>query len=308
MTAMAVILAALAAFGYAFGARLQHGAVHATIGEQGLGVRSQLRLVRNNRWLLGLVCLGGGAGLHALSLGLAPLSVVQPVGVLALPITVLLNAREQRMELRDLPRRAGLAVVACIVGVTTFVFLAVGSATATPVTDEAASTAMRLVAGIVIVLAVIGLFSGNLTRCVALAGGCAVAYGLVSVLMRAVSQQVTQWDLGDLELRSFAGIVAAVLVGGWLLQHAYASGPPDLVVACLTVVDPLMAVGLGIGLLGEADKVGPWVAAGEAVCALVACAGVFALARYHPDKQDRPVQPAVLGGRELADPSSTERS
>ncbi len=308
MTPLAVFLAALAACGYALGARLQHGAVHDTIGEQGLGVRSQIRLVRNNRWLLGLFCIGGGATLHGLSLGLAPLSVVQPIGVLALPITVLLNAREKGVSVRHLPHRAILAVVACTGGVAAFVFLAVGSATATPVTDEAAGTATQLVAAGVLALGVIGLFSAGKSRCVAYAAGCAVAYGLVSLLMRAVSQQVTSWELGEIDLRPIIGIVVAVLVGGWLLQHAYASGPPDVVVACLTVIDPLVAVGLGIGLLGEADNVGPWIATGEALCAVIACAGVVALARFHPDKQESPAQPAVLGGNGLAGPSSIDRS
>lgn len=294
MTALALTLAALGACGYAVGARLQHRAVHTTIGDQGLGVRRQLQLVRSNRWLLGLLCLGSGTVLHATALGLAPLSVVQPVGVLALPITVLLTAREQSVHIGELNRNTVLAVLACTGGVAAFVFLAVGSATATMVTTEAASTAIKVVAVAVVVLGVVGLLSGSKTRCVAYAAGCAVAYGLVSVLMRAVSQQVTRWDLGQVDFRAVIGIVVAVLVGGWLLQHAYASGPPDLAVACLTVIDPLMAVGLGIGLLGEADNVGTVTAAGEALCAVVACVGVFVLARYHPDNPVR-AEAAVEG-------------
>ena len=90
-------------------------------------------------------------------------------------------------------------------------------------------------------------------------------------------------------------IVVAMVVGGWLLQHGYASGPPDLVVACLTVIDPLVAVGLGIGLLGEADAVDGATAIGELLCAVIACAGVFALARHHPDTQDRRVQATAAG-------------
>src|SRR5437763_16359775 len=102
MTPLAIALAALSACGYATGARLQHSAVHATIGDQGLAVRSQLKLVRNTRWLLGLSAFACGALLHATALGLAPLSVVQAVGVLALPITVVLNVRQPRIPVREL--------------------------------------------------------------------------------------------------------------------------------------------------------------------------------------------------------------
>lgn len=307
MTALAVLLAALGACGNALGARLQHGAVHETIGDRGLGVRKQLSLVRNNFWLLGLIALAVGAVLHACALGLAPLSVVQPVGVLALPVTVLLNVRQQGITVRDLGPRVVFAVVAATGGVTAFVLLAAGSAASTPVASEDQFAATELVASAIFALGVIGLLTRSTVRCMAYAAGCAVAYGFVSMLMRAVAQQLGTTGLMEIDLFPVLGIVTAMAVGGWLLQQAYVSGPPDLVVACLTVLDPLVAVGLGIGLLGEADYVGVWTATGEALCAVIACAGVFALARYHPEPKDRRVHSTVAGNSDLAGPSSTDR-
>jgi hypothetical protein len=307
MTALAVLLAALGACGYAVGARLQHAAVHDTIDGRGLGLRHQAQLVRNPRWLGGLAALGSGALLHACALGLAPLSVVQPIGVLALPITVLLNLRQHGIHARDLNPNVALSVVAATGGVATFVFLAAGSATATPVAGDAQLLATQLVAGGVLVLGVLAVLTRSKARCILFAAGCAVAYGYVSLLMRAIAQQLGTTDLLDINLLPLLGIGVAMVVGGWLLQHGYASGPPDLVVACLTVIDPLVAVGLGIGLLGEADQVSTWTAVGEALCAVVACAGVFALARYHPDTQERRVPATVTGSSDLAGPSSTDR-
>ncbi|MBB5067134.1 DMT family protein [Saccharopolyspora gloriosae] len=295
MTTLAVALAALGACGYAVGARLQHGAVQDAIGDGGLKVRSQVRLLRNHRWLLGLLALGSGALLHACALGLAPLSVVQPVGVLALPITVLLNARQQGVRTRDLNVHVVLAVLAATGGVAAFVFLAAGSATATAVLPDEQLLATQLVAGAVLALGVFGLLTRSKVRCMAYAAGCAVAYGLVSLLVRALVQQLGSTPLLDINPLPVVVIVVAMVVGGWLLQHGYASGPPDLVVACLTVIDPLVAVGLGIGLLGEADAVGSATAVGEILCAVIACAGVFALARHHPDTQEQRVQQTVTG-------------
>ncbi|GAA2783682.1 DMT family transporter [Saccharopolyspora taberi] len=307
MTTLAVLLAALGAVGYAVGARTQHAAVHDTIGDSGLGLRSQLRLLRNTRWLLGALALGTGAVLHACALGLAPLTVVQPIGVLALPITVLLNAREHGIKLRTLDPTVVFAVVASTVGVGAFVVLAAGSAQPTPVAPDDQLLATQLVAGAVLALGVFAMMSRSKVRCVLYAAGCAVAYGYVSLLMRAVVQQVGTTDLLSLNLLPLFGVGIAMIVGGWLLQHGYASGPPDLVVACLTVIDPIVAVGLGIGLLGEADRVGTWTAVGEVLCAAVACAGVFALARFHPETQDRRVPTTVTGSSDLAGPSSTDR-
>ncbi|QUH00017.1 hypothetical protein HUO13_03600 [Saccharopolyspora erythraea] len=307
MTTLAVLLAALGAVGYAVGARTQHGAVHDTIGDSGLGLRSQLRLLKNIRWLLGLLALGAGAVLHACALGLAPLTVVQPIGVIALPITVLLNVRERGIRVRDLKPAMVFAVVASTVGVGAFVVLAAGSATPTPVAPDDQVLATQLVGGGVLALGVFAMMSRSKLRCVLFAAGCAVAYGYVSLLTRAVVQQLGTTDLLSLNLWPLFGIGIAMIVGAWLLQHGYASGPPDLIVACLTVIDPIVAVGLGIGLLGEADRVDTWTAVGEGVCAAVACAGVFALARFHPENRERRVPTPVTGSSDLAGPSSTDR-
>lgn len=307
MTVLAVVLAALGALGNAVGARMQHAAVHDTMDGNGLGLRVQSKLVRNPRWLIGLGALGGGAVLHACALGLAPLSVVQPIGVLALPTTVLLNVRQQGTRVRDLNPNVLFAVIAATGGVAMFVFLAAGSATATPVAGDAQLVATQLVAAAVLAVGVLAMLTRSKVRCIFFAAGCAIAYGYVSLLMRAVAQQLGTTDLLYINPLPLLGIAVAMVVGGWLLQHGYASGPPDLVVACLTVIDPLVAVGLGIGLLGEADQVSAWTATGQILCAVVACIGVFALARYHPDTQERRVPAPVTGSSDLAGPSSTDR-
>lgn len=304
MTALAVALAVLGACGYALGAHLQHAAVHDTIGDRGLRVCHQLELLRNIRWLAGLVAVAGGAVLHVCALGLAPLSVVQPVGVIALPITVLLNLRQQGVHARDLKLTVVLAVVAATGGVASFVIFAAGSATPTAVSPSDQLTATQLIGGGVLCLGVLATLARSKARCMLFAAGCAVAYGYVSLMMRGLVQQLGTTGLQHLNLLPLLGIAAAMVVGGWLLQHGYASGPPDLVVACLTVIDPLVAVGLGIGLLGEAARVDTPTVACEVVSAFVACAGVFALAKYRLDAR---VPTALADRSDLAGPSSTDR-
>lgn len=308
MTALAIALAVLGAFGYALGARLQHGAVRETIGNRGLRSHNMLQLVRGRRWWAGLVALGSGAALHACALGLAPLSVVQPIGVLALPIAVVLKNRQQATPIRALSPKVIFAVLACTGGVAAFVLLAAGSATPTPVGPAEQLRATQLVAAAVVVLVAVGVATRGTLRCVVFAAGCAVAYGYVSVLVRGVLQHLGEADFIERNLLPLAGIAVAMLVGGWLLQYGYASGPPDLVVACLTVIDPMVALGLGIGLLGEAEHVGGWVAAGEICCAALACVGVFALARHQPDATKPADSPAHDRLAQLTAPNSTNRS
>jgi hypothetical protein len=186
-----------------------------------------------------------------------------------------------------------VAAVVSTASVGAFVLLAAASATATRVgpADEAAAT--RIAAAGVLVLAAVGALSRGKVRCLAFAAACAVAYGYVSLMMRGITQVLGTELLRPLLL---VAVVTAAVLGAGLLQHGYASGPPELVVACLTVVDPLVAVGLGIGLLGEADRVATGVAAGETICAVTACAGVFALARHHPHSRERSGATPVTGG------------
>ncbi|RKT56332.1 glycosyltransferase [Saccharothrix australiensis] len=275
MTWLAVLLAVVGAAFFAFAARLQHDAVHAAEGALRV-----LDLLRRPRWLAGLVLLVVGAAVHAAALGMAPLSVVQPVGVLAIGITAVLDGRR-----RELP-----AVALTTFGVGAFVFLAAGSATATPVAPEAELTAGLVALGLIAAPGLLGVLAAAPTaRALGFGAAGGVAYGYVSVLMRSVSQDVQQgavaWSTG----LSAAGIAVALVVGGWFIQHAYAAGPPHLAVACLTVVDPLVAVGIGAGLLGEATRTSGLVALAEVACAAVAIGGVVVLAR----SPELPVLPAL---------------
>lgn len=305
MTALAVVLVVFAAGGYATGAWIQHGAVQDIAGGRVFGPRRQLRLLGDRRWLLGVGSFGAGAALHVSALGLAPLSVVQPVGVLALPITVLLNAKRRGARGFDLRPTVTVAAVISTVSVGAFVVLEATSATATQVGPEDEVTATRIAATGVLVLAVIGALTRSKVRCVAFTAACAVAYGYVSLLMRGILQAL---EAGQLRPLLLVAVVGVAVLGAWLLQHGYANGPPELVVACLTVVDPLVAVGLGIELLGEADRVAAGTAVGEIICALTACAGVFALARHHPQSRGQPGTDPVTGGGGMAADLARQRS
>lgn len=287
---LAIVLALLGAGCFAGAAVLQHGAV--TAGScpdeddqpgKVLSLRGLREITRRPGWLAGLALAGGGSALHATALVLAPLSVVQPLGVLAVPIAVLLTA--VRTDRRPAPGVV-VGVLLTVAGVGVFVGAAAGTAVSSPPPDQATLIASLVVACVVLVLAGLGLARSGWIRCVACAMAGATAFGLVSALVRAVSQSVVAGDVGALEppvLAAVAGIGAAVLVGGWLVQQAFASGPPEVVIACLTVVDPIVAVLLGAVLLGEGVATPPETWFLLAGAAITATAGVTALARHHPD-------------------------
>jgi hypothetical protein len=84
------------------------------------------------------------------------------------------------------------------------------------------------------------------------------------------------------------GIALALVGGGWAVQRAHAAGASAVVVGCLTVIDPLVAVVLGVAMLGEGT--GPTLATGGGLIAIamVGLGAALLLASRHPDAEHAP--------------------
>jgi drug/metabolite transporter (DMT)-like permease len=299
MTALAIVLAVLGAALSAVGIQLQAAGVRDESRDDGLRLRGLARLARNRVWLLGLGVLSVCAVLQILALALAPVTVVAPIVVLALPVSVVLNTR---LTGARLDAAASLAVVASSGGVALFVALAAGAAKPVVFASEDVLQAVELVALAVVLLGLTGAVSQGVTRCVAFAAGTGSAYGLVSVLVRDVTYSFQNGGPGAVPLLSVAGLVLAFAGGSWLLQLAYASGPPDVVVGCQTVLNPLVATALGIGLLNETVNAGGWRGVGLVAGGVTAIVGVVILARHRPGGHQ------VMAGQEPGGESGTSSS
>ncbi len=228
-------------------------------------------------------CLVGLAILLQLtSLNYAPLIVVQPLGAIALVITTILNARMSQVS----PTRASLVAIAmCIGGVGFFVTVAAFTAVDRPVDDEHLITILIILA---VVLTAIGLsffFLRHLFKAIFYIIGAGVLYGFVATLAKVIINRAQQGNFEWLTLTCLLGLLLAAALGAYFVQNAYSSGPPDLVIAGLTVVDPLVAVGIGIIVLGEASQAPLWAAVAFVVAGIIATWGVFLLAKYHPQSE-----------------------
>ncbi|PRX44238.1 hypothetical protein B0I33_112116 [Prauserella shujinwangii] len=281
MMLVAIVCAVLGAACSAVGAQLQHRGVRAETTESGLTLRKLGRLVRNPQWLRGFLVLFACAVLQILALTFAPVTVVAPIVVLALPMVALLNARE-------LDVAGWIAVAATSAAIALFV-----SSTAGAVVEErdivpsAVLSAGQYVGLGVLVLCLLAFGTQGTVRCMALAMAAGAAYGLVAVLVRDVTFTVRTEGLAATPLLSLAGLVLAFLAGSWLIQLGYASGPPDVVVGSQTVLNPVVATAIGFFLLGEARGVEAGLLTRLVVCGVVAIAGVAVLARHHPDAIER---------------------
>lgn len=295
---LGIPLALIGAVFLALGAQLQHrGAAtvqtHSTVPRSsGLSVGQLASLLRRPSWLLGTALLGLAVLLQLASLHFSLLIIVQPLGVVALLVTAIVNARVSRTPLN---RGSQMAIALCIGGVGLFVGVAAFTARGNDVTESQLTTILVLLA---IVFAVFGTAFGlfrHRIRAIGYVLGAGVLYGFVATLAKSIINRITVGNVDVLTIMSVFAPIAAAALGGWFVQNAYASGPPDLVVAGLTVVDPLVAVGIGIGVLNEAAYAPNWafVVFGAAAC--VAITGVFLLAKHHPQVTQEPATPAPVG-------------
>lgn len=290
-------LALLGAVFMSFGAQYQHRGVtkverlSASASTTGLTGGQLFRLLTRPSWVLGTVMLLLAIICQLAALSKAPLIVVQPLGAIALVITTLLNAR---ISGHNPTRQSLIAISACVGGIFIFVAIAALFATETPISDRQLITILFLLLGVTIVFA--GLWFWLRTRVGALfyilaAGGM---YGFVATLAKVVISRIQNQNFEWLTLTCLAALLIAAAVGAYFVQTAYSSGPPDLVIAGLTVIDPLVAILIGLIILGEAEKAPLWAAIGFGIAGIIAVWGVIQLARRHPqvvsDSQELPLE------------------
>ncbi|MFD1722140.1 DMT family transporter [Amnibacterium endophyticum] len=248
--------------------------------DPGSGLAKLMRLVRNRSWLFGTIALGLAIVLQLTSLRFAALIVVQPLGAIALVVTAILNARMTRTHLS---RKVVRAIVLCVVGVGAFVAIAAPNATDTLISDDDLRTILVLLAIVLVALGVLWALYRSRATPIAYIVGAGVLYGFVATMAKTVINRLVGGQLDLFTLLSVVGLLAAGLSGFYLVQTAYAVGPPDLVIAGLTVVDPMVAVGIGVLVLGEAANAEWWAGPAFLVTGAVAVFGVLQLSRHHPE-------------------------
>ncbi len=294
---LAITIVVFASFLFAGGSTIQHLAVSRSVDKASANRSMDLGqvwdLVRNKRWLLGLGTVATGASMHIVGLMMAPVTVVQPVGILAVPWAVLLAAKIHHFRPTKI---IWSAVALTIVGIVSFTLIS--ASTAAPDTELPPT---RIVIACLIVFAVGGLlgslgrFGSPSRRCLMWASGGSFFYGLSSALIKTITALVRGNDfLGrPLFWTAAAFLLVCYLLGGWMVQQGYANGPAEIVVGSMTTTDPIVAVTFGMAVLGEGVRLGVIDSIGMAISGAVAVTGVFILSKYHPDAQvDPPATPA----------------
>ncbi len=290
--AIGIPIALVGAFFLAVGTQLQsRGVGKVEAASSAFGLKQLPQLLGRPSWLIGTALLGLAIVFQLVALAFAPLIVVQPLGAIALVITALLNARVTKVRITKEQTRA---MVLCVAGIGLFVIVAALYAIEEPIRQPQLIIILIMLA--VVTLALAGAYAlwRRKLHTVFYVVAAGVLYGFVVTLAKVVINRVITQNFEGLTVVGIVALLVAAGLGGFFVQKAHQSGQPDLVVAGLTVVDPLVAVGIGIVVLGEASSA-PWYALVLFVVAgAIAVFGVWKLAmRPVPAPGETPKRPRV---------------
>jgi drug/metabolite transporter (DMT)-like permease len=249
------------------------------------GAPKRLDAARSYPWTVGALLFVVAILLQMASLTFAPLVVVQPIGILALVLTVLLTDLVGGRRPSPATVRG---IVTCVLGVVAFVAVAAAVSVQHPITDGQLVGVLVAFAGVLAVAALAGwsrdapvppivwvVLGGVVSAFVATFGKAIILRVQTARPMHAFALDLTN----VLTIGCIVGIGVAAVLSISLAQRAHAVGRQHAVVAGLAVVDATAAVVLGGALLGEAGDAPGWSVAVCLVAGGLAVSGVRQIAR-----------------------------
>ncbi len=229
-----------------------------------------------SRWATALVLTVSGVVLHVLALNFGTVAVVQALGTLTLLFALPLSVLRYRI-------RIGLAAWAdaalTVAGLALIMSLSVESATPTPPSNNAGHY-LSLISGTIVAVLTIGAWlSGPLIQAVLRAGAAGVAFGMASVLSKAVLLAFAAGGANAVSPFVTVMVLVFSLSGYALSQLSYRGAGLAVPLATVSVANPVVAAIAGVLVYDEGFRFGRTGQLIIALAALGTALGVIGLAR-----------------------------
>ncbi|MFD8452287.1 DMT family transporter [Streptomyces coelicoflavus] len=276
-----VLFALLAAFSNALATVLQRRAALSVPQSQGFRPGLVLDLLRRPVWLGGMLAVVVAGVGQAVALATGPLSLVQPLFVLELPLALLLASL---LTGNRMPEAMWLAVGGVVVGLGVALASAAPDGGKADVPLDRWAPALAACAGAAVLLAAAGLKRPvGKARAGCLGAATAVCYALTAALMKD-SMRVLDADgvVGFLTAWQTYGFAVAGVCAVLLLEHAMQGGPLVASQPALTLGDATVSLLLGVVLYRE-DVRGDWWVVPQLLGVALVVVGVLSLARRGAD-------------------------
>jgi magnesium transporter NIPA len=307
---IAVPAAVLAAASFGLSGALQQRATKRTRSRALLDPRLLIELVRQPEWLIGTGAVVVGLALQVVALAFGPLVLVQPL--LATSI-LFASAAASWLASRRLDTGVVAGAGACITGLALFLVLADPSDSAEQTVGAVGVSPLAIVLASVVIacmaVAVIARFTGHVgseLHVAALALATGVIYGTTAGLIKVITGEIRSDGLLSIFAHPTLYVVCLIGPVGFLLsQQTFKQGmliAPAL--AVISIVDPLVAITIGVSWLGERVATAPAALAGQAVGLAVLAAGMALLAQRGVSfrrRAERAAGPATAHPKPAAD-------
>ena len=253
---------------------LQQRAARRRPSDERMSAQLLVKLAQNKWWLAGIGVAVLSYAFQAVALSTGPLSLVQPliVSELLFAIPVSTHLRGRKLTWRD-----WAAVSTVVVGLTIGI-IAANPKRGNPLQPFSLWGWALLAVGVIVVASVLvaRVVNGPVKASMfALAGAStmgtqsALFSSTIAMLRGDIPHTFTSWQPYALIVASFLGL--------YLVQNAYQAGP---LAASMPVMDaslPLVSIGLGIGLFGDAVRTSWWGLTGAGVGILLLVVGIVGL-------------------------------
>lgn len=254
---LSIALAICAAASNAVASVLQRKANRAEAAQRSLSLQLIWKLAHRPVWFGGILAITVGFLFQAGALGTGTISVVQPLLVLELPMTLLLASWTFHAGLHVREWSAALAMTA---GLVLLLFSLSPSSG-----DPRSASNVVWVVGLVGCLVIVGLLiwrgerHAGASRAAYLGTADGIMFGLTAALLSAVTAAFAGGITGVLTAWQTYVFIVLGPTSFFLLQSALQAGRLVAAQPGLTLSDPVVAIGWGVGAFHEQVRVGPWL-------------------------------------------------
>ena len=296
---LSYVLAVLAACANATSSVLQRKANREVPREKNLSWRLIWSLLHRPVWFAGILAICFGFLLQATALGFGQLTTVEPILVLELPLTLMLASRIFGQNMR---RREWASTVVMTAALGALLFLLSPSAGRNGHVHW-----YGWVLGIGLNLTLVGILvmlgrrrsaqgSGREYRAAALGVAAGSAFGLTAALMKGMTRTFSDGIVTLFTSWEIYAMVAAGLLGMFLVQSALNAGRLIAAQPGLTLANPVISVLWGALVFHEEVR-GGWYILPEVISVVVMAAAVIALAH----------SPLLAEAADQSDPGNGQR-
>jgi drug/metabolite transporter (DMT)-like permease len=249
-----------------------------------------LRVVRHPAWVAGVICEIGGFVTQILALRRGSLVVVQPLITTSLLFTVALASWWTRQSVTS---RDWLAIGGVAVGLGAFLVIASPSEHSSgqaPAAEWVLSGASMAAALALLIWS--GLRGSKRKRAASLGLAAGLGDAFMAVLTKAFAHATEHGMASAFTTWIPYAVCVAGIAAMLLTQTAYQTGQPKISIPLITVTEPLLSCGIGVGLFGEAIHLGGLRAPIVVISVLIMGGSLVSLSRSSVAEAGEPVSTA----------------